>query len=632
MTPTWTEVRSHRTSRTVGPAMTVNPDEFDHLYKEVRDSLLLEAYALTGDLGVSRTAVRDSFAVAWHHWNKVQKVDDKVAWLRPYVWRRARQRHTVRPWHKEKNLTESVSATLAALDQLSLNQRKALVLTHLSPVPIAERAREIGLPIGATSDLLRDAERAFASARGCERPEIGAHLEELRIVATGRWPRSSIVRRAGTARRRTWTAAGVLGTLALVIGSGTLVAQGEEADASLSDQGFSRKPVKVDTAPAVPVLEENHLLEANQVVRLRRGMEWTAGKTHDNTEGNGLVLPCQRVSFADPDGLGAYVRDFTGTPRKGKKGPAAQSRAVEMVELSRSIDEAETTFETALAWFTNCSTERTQMLEYATVPGVGDEAALITLRDWRKQRRTIRVGVARTGHFVTTTVSDTPGGPSAIAPDAQVLGAAVNALCGVDGAGACAAPPKPRQQRVPAAGEQPGMLSAFDLPPVPEAPGPWAGNNFRKGENLAATRCDSTQFTGRRFRDNLTRSFLFPSAKQSAFGLTQTVGRMGNAKQAREFISGVRDRVAACEDEFLGSEVRQLGQHSTKKGELTAWSVVFPLPGDRTLQMQMAIIRHGNTVSQVGFVRDGRFAMSDQEFVWTARRALERLPRLTFDG
>ena len=611
--------------------MTPNPDEFDDLYKEVRDSLLLEAYALTGDLGVSRTAVRDAFAVAWHHWNKVEKVDDKVAWLRPHVWRRARNRHSVRPWHKEKNLPESVTATLAALDGLGQNQRKALVLTHLSPVPEAEMAREIGVPVTATGALLDSAEEAFAATRGSDRNQIGDHLEELRTVAKGRWPRSTIVRRAGTARRRTWTVAGVLGTLAVVIGSGTVVAQGEEVDASLSAQSFSRRPVKVDTTPVVPVLQERSLLGADQVARVRRNLDWTVERTHDNTSGNGLVLPCQRVSFADPDGIGAYVRHYTGIPRKGRKGPAAQSRAVEMVELSRSVDEAQNTYDTALAWFTNCATERTQLLNYSAVPGVGDEAALVTLRDWRAQRRTIRVGVARTGQFVTTTVVDTPGAPTARTADARVLGAAVNAFCGTDGTGACAAPPSPRTVGVPPAGEQPGMLNAFDLPPVPAAPGPWAGGAFSDDASQAATRCDSTTFIGKRIVDRTSRTFLFPSARQSAFGLTQSVGQMRNAKHARQFVQGVRDRIAACEDEFLGSEVRHLGNASTKKGEMTAWHVSVPLPDDRSLQMQMAIVRHGARVSQIGLSPDGKFSVSDADFVATARRALDRLPRLTLD-
>ena len=42
----------------------------------------------------------------------------------------------------------------------------------------------------------------------------------------------------------------------------------------------------------------------------------------------------------------------------------------------------------------------------------------------------------------------------------------------------------------------------------------------------------------------------------------------------------------------------------------------------------MAILRQGSTVSQVGFVPASGLTMSRSDFVWLARRALERLPRL----
>src|SRR5690606_9671059 len=147
---------------------------------------------LTGDLAVSRTAVRDAFAVAWHHWNTVRRVEDQVAWLRPHVWRRARNRHTARPWHRERNLDEGVAATLEALNGLSPNQRKALTLTHLSPVPRGQMAREIGVTVSAVDQLVTTATTDFSGARECAPDAVGDHLAALRAVTKGRWPRSSI--------------------------------------------------------------------------------------------------------------------------------------------------------------------------------------------------------------------------------------------------------------------------------------------------------------------------------------------------------------------------------------------------------------------------------------------------------
>jgi hypothetical protein len=46
-----------------------DPEQFDVFYAEARDRLLVQAFALTGDLPASRGAVRDSFIAAWHRWS-----------------------------------------------------------------------------------------------------------------------------------------------------------------------------------------------------------------------------------------------------------------------------------------------------------------------------------------------------------------------------------------------------------------------------------------------------------------------------------------------------------------------------------------------------------------------------------
>src|SRR5690606_30448628 len=164
------------------------------------------------------------------------------------------------------------------------------------------------------------------------------------------------------------------------------------------------------------------------------------------------VLPCQKTSFADPDGLGAYVRTFEGTPRNGKDRKVSAT-AVEMVELSRSEEEAQDAYDTALGWFTACNAARTQLLRVSKVPSVGDEAALVTLRTWNGATRTIQVGVARTGQVITTTVSGVPGLKRGTAPMATMLGAAVNGLCGTPGAGTCASATTPTPVAAPVAGQ-----------------------------------------------------------------------------------------------------------------------------------------------------------------------------------
>ncbi len=91
-----------------------SPEAFDAFYAETRDRLLLETYALTGDIPASRTAVRDAFSVAWHHWPKVVRLGAPEAWVRTHAHSRALHRHAARPWHRDKSVDDDVRATLDA--------------------------------------------------------------------------------------------------------------------------------------------------------------------------------------------------------------------------------------------------------------------------------------------------------------------------------------------------------------------------------------------------------------------------------------------------------------------------------------------------------------------------------------
>ena len=186
------------------------PDDFDAFYKETRSRLLLQTYALTGDLPASRSAVRDTFVVAWHLWPKLSRLPDPEGWARPHAWSHAQRRHTARIWHRDRGLDKETRATLEALGKLPVTQRKALLLTQLASVSMTDMAREIGLPRAEAERVLQTATAQFAVHRDVATTSIRALFDPLRKqTEDASWPRASILRRAGSARRRTHTLVGV---------------------------------------------------------------------------------------------------------------------------------------------------------------------------------------------------------------------------------------------------------------------------------------------------------------------------------------------------------------------------------------------------------------------------------------
>ena len=616
-----------------------SPETFDAYYVETRTRLLHEAYALTGDAPAARAAVRDAFVLAWHRWRKVGQLEDRDGYVRPIALGRARRRHTARIWHRDKSLDPEVRSTLEALSKLTSRQRELLVLNGISALSLGEVARTVGLPRVDAERELQTATSQFSLHRDVPTTDIPRLLHAL----TGplediRWPRATVIRRAGAARRRTHTVIGAALATAALVASGSLVATGAGAEPTSLREEKTTPGVTVHAPvddPGAEMISADSLLSPAQLSRFGPGLDWTETATTDNLDSDGLLAPCQRERFADPDGVTALARTWDGTEtrvekKKSGKGKRevtdVRSTAVQMVEMSRSERQAAQAFETASLWYAGCIDPRTQLIGTRAVKRVGDEARTFRLRSWGKEPAELTVGTARSGSLVVTQVVRNRGRAASDKAVLTGLAAAVNGVCGSEGAGACAGRARDRVTPPLGIGTPPGLLSVVDLPPVAAVRGPWVGTEpERARNNYAATRCDRTTFQGKGISKALTRTFLFPETPNaSQLGLTQTVGAMKPAR-AGTFVDQVRDRIRQCGRANLGTDVTELASSSSKSGDLSVWALTFEINDRQSFPFLMAIARDGGAVSQLGFAPDRNMTMSRADFVALARRVTERL-------
>ncbi len=627
-----------------------DPDLFDAFYKEARGRLLLQTYALTGDLAASRAAVRDAFIMAWHHWRKVSRLEDPEESVRPHAWQHAQRRHTARIWHREKGVAPEVHDTLDALAKLPAQRRRALLLVTLAHTSIPQMAREIGLPPDDAERELQAAAADFTAALGITAADIRDPLEPLEsVVAGARWPRSTIIRRAGAARRRTHTAIGAAVAVTALVVSGTVVTDGAGAhprlDRMTTAPAATPDPddARVDPleAPADdPAAEPEMSLTAGVLVgqaQLRNATgrkAWNTTSTVANDEVSAQSVPCQQERYADPRGEAALARTFRAKPVKGRDLPTLD--AVQTAELSRGVPAARRAFGTALGWYSGCLAERMQLISLHRVFSVGDQAMLVTLRSWKRPVTTMTIGLARTGGFTTTTATSVGNERQPdLEANAGLLAAAVSRLCTLPEGGDCSG--GPRLRRIPplAVGDAPALLSELDLPPVSGVRKPWVGTEPRKAKtNAAATRCDGASFDGTfqkaPFKDSATRTFLIPEADLPAeFGLTETAATLP-PRRARAFVADVKRRLARCEDddEGLGTRVEMIADRDDGSMSLTAWQLTVDVSDERAVRFTMAVLRRGSAVAQLTFVPAPRVAMSQPAFLDLAYRAQERLVEL----
>jgi DNA-directed RNA polymerase specialized sigma24 family protein len=625
-------------SRTLPRSTSRSPEGFETFYKDVRGRLLLQSFALTGDLHAAQRAVRDAMVVGWHHWRKVSRLDHPEDYVRPLAWTRAQRRSTARWWARRKDIDADTRSTLDALGKLSATQRKVLLLTHLTALPIDHMAREAGVTRATAERELQTASAQFAVHREVPSTAIRGALEAMApSLESVRWPRPSIVMRAGSARRRAHTGVGVATAVAAVLVSGSLVTDAAGVRPALADKGLvhgnTTAPEHEEKPPPPPdPLTPDALLALPQVTAAFPG-SWTEGTTSTNTAGNGIVFTCQGGRYADMRGIGALVRTFTGTTQTPKG--TAPLTAGQSAEASVDDDAAQRTYATTMEWYAGCLSPRVQLLSTHRVSGVGDEATLMVLRSWSDPVTTQVVGIARTGVLTTTVVNTVTGltDPEQepdLKPSARLLGTAVSGLCALPDAGECSGTPKLKDSAPVPAGKHPSMLVEADLPPVPTIDQPWVGTQPTKAKtNVAATRCDNTDFSGPDFIKAFARSFVIPSAAQlpPEFGLSETVGALPR-KKAQAFVTDVRDKLATCPKDDLGTDVETISDETSGPRELAVWRVTVEVSQDRSVRFLMAIIREGNGVAQLTFVPSDDVSIGPEAFLTLAHRAQERLGQL----
>jgi DNA-directed RNA polymerase specialized sigma24 family protein len=601
-----------------------DPDQFDAFYAETRQRLLLQTYALTGDLPAARSAVRDAFVAAWHHWHKITRRGEPEAWVRPHAWQHAQRRHTARLWHRDRSLAPELRATLDALGELTGQQRKALLLHELAGLSGSDLARELGLPEASADRQLRLAAAQFAIHRDIAPDKVGATLHGLSArTEEVRFPRSTIVRRTGTARRRTHTLVGVAVGAATVIAAGTVVGAGPGVTAMLASARGADAPTQAATEKHLAAAA---LLAPTQLTGLAAGTTFTTGTTNNNTVGEGLNLPCQATRFADTKGHDALVRTFASSGQ-----PAGQptASAVQVVERSSDAKSAHTAYDATLAWFSDCTDQRVQLLASYSLTGAGDEAALVVLRNWAAPVTTYTVAVARTGAIVTSlsrSIGDSLG--PELPPFVSAIGTAVSTLCKEDGGGACASTPR-KTLAAPARGPSAhGMLQSVDLPPVRGVGQPWVATEPVPAKtNPAATTCDKASFTGIPW--SATRTFLIPGAHlPTRFGLSETVGRFPDEAAAKAFVSEIQKRMGACEKRDLSATVQPLARSRTPTSEITSWRFTAAISDQAKVDYYVSLVRRGSVVAQIGFVPVADAAIGADAFEDLAARALARLENL----
>ena len=147
--------------------------DLDALYDASYRRLVVQLYAICGDLAEAEDAVQEAFVTALGKRREFARVANQEAWVRTVAvnWLRSRWRHAsvVRRYQAKVPGPQAAIevgpehvAVVTALGQVDPDQRHIVVLHYLADLGTADIAAELGIPQGTVKSRLSRARTRLA--------------------------------------------------------------------------------------------------------------------------------------------------------------------------------------------------------------------------------------------------------------------------------------------------------------------------------------------------------------------------------------------------------------------------------------------------------------------------------------
>ena len=303
-------------------------DEFNSFYTSTFSQALQVTYAINGDRQVAYESTVDAYRRAWRDWAKIRE-GNALGYVRNEAWKLtglSRGTHPLRRKHEE----DSDTALLDALGELSVTDRRLIVLMTLGNTDLEEASREVNLPAEEGIESVTNALASLEAKLGQTIDQIERRMNGLgTATASFAQPSPATIRKAAKRGRQRNTVLLVAASIALVVGGGFVVTDGDALDARASlpyreKIGAERSDVVLDAQK----IDSGNLLSTSQVNALDVERTWSVENTDDDVDNTTPYATCPVKRFSDPDPLKVLVRTYTADG-EGKE------RVAQAIEVDR---------------------------------------------------------------------------------------------------------------------------------------------------------------------------------------------------------------------------------------------------------------------------------------------------------
>ncbi|MCW2750972.1 MAG: hypothetical protein JWR83_2082 [Aeromicrobium sp.] len=594
-------------------------DEFNSFYASTFSEAVQVTYAVSGDRQVAFESTVDAYRRAWRDWSKIRD-RHPLGYVRNEAWKLtalSRGTHPLRRKHEQDSDTQ----LLDALGELSVDDRRLIVLMTLGNTDLEEASREVGVRaeegIESVTNALGSLERAMSQT--IDQIERRMHNLGTATDSYERPPPASVRTAAKRGRQRN-TVLLVVAAVALIIGGGFIVTDGD-ALASRSTLPYREKigSERADKVLDAQKINTGNLLTTTQVNRLDPTRAWTVSSTDEDVNNTKPYATCPVKRFADKNPLKVFVRTYQANG-------LGHETVAQSIEVSRSDSTAESAYKRLVQWYSDCQHPRVQLVAAYVVKRPFGDFQILRLLSHSTPERTFTVGFSHSGTVTSTLVHEVDGakGPD-ITTFARTLNDSVSRVC-VDSGGNCTNDITVTRTEPPATSTDPSFLGIVDLPPIADIDKVWVGvAPFSAAKNPAATVCDKADFTGE--PGAKAKVFVIPQAKElpKEFGVAETVAHFASTKIAKGFVSTIAARVKDCADKRLSARVDQASSFKTAAYSGKSWRIGLEITKGTRIYYRMSIVRRGADVAQVTFTPARGFDTTSKEFAAVAARAGSRL-------
>lgn len=383
-----------------------------------------------------------------------------------------------------------------------------------------------------------------------------------------------------------------------------------------------KAPSSAASADPAVVLSEEGMLTTKAVRRLEAGRTWKVAATQRGLDPTSPQPAC----LADPvEGQqGPLQTVFRLLSSSGKNSPDVLHRA----SAYPGAAEAAQAYATARQALGECAVAGSWIDSAATITGLGDDALGVVVRV--SDGSTVgfhSVVLVRTGRVVDIVDAARPSKAVRLGRLAEALVAPVNAQCQA-AEGTCAERPITTEAPPPPGGNEPGFLTAGDLPPVGEQPTLWVGDQPKQPDDgFVGSQCETVDWAAVPARKRAWRTYVQAEGTPT-FGLDEILLTLADAKAADKLVARVRKDLRSCESRKLTASVADLTPVRGRDADevaVSGWATtVTQKTSQKPVRFRVGMVSAGRRVAFVFLNPSQGLDFTASEFVTVTSRAGER--------